>query len=91
MKIDVLRLKGKGEKRLGRVLQFFTLAAAYRWPGQLWIRRPSSGRLRPWQLIYEGSFVKDYYDLLSKGDWPETITIESLDADSLKVGELWPE
>ena len=91
MKIDILRLKGKGIKRLEHVLLFFTLTAAAGWEGRLWVRRPNRGTLRPWQIIYEGEFVERYYKLLTRGDWSEAISMENLKASSLKAGEPWPE
>lgn len=75
-----LTLRGKGIRRLRVVIWFFTLAAAYAYPGTLWIRkRPAKGTNQPWVLQYEGAYVDNYYRLLTfrgDGGWQEEITTD---------------
>lgn len=73
------------------VAWFFILAAAWQWPGTLWLRRPLPGSKRPWEAIYEGEHVYDYYDILRDGrSWPELIAVEEIAETQLVEGAPWP-
>lgn len=70
--MQALKIEGRGIQRLRGLITFFCLAGSVAWPGRLCIaKRPAPGRLQPWELVYEGNYAEQYYELLARGDFEE--------------------
>ena len=70
----VLKVTGRSRTRLIGTHDFFILAAAVGWVGQIeCLRLP--GRGWPWEIVYRGPWVQQYADLLVNNHWPEQIQV----------------
>ena len=70
----VLKVTGRSRTRLIGTHDFFILAAAVGWVGEIRCQR-LQGRGWPWEIVYRGPWVQQYADLLVNNDWPERIHI----------------
>lgn len=70
----VLKVMGVGEERLVGVHDFFVLAASVGWIGAICYKRlPGDGFC--WELIYKGSWVQQYAQLIGGSRWPEQVFV----------------